>query len=140
MGRGRPKTEIQNPRKEEIFWEWQGREEKTMWPLWLDDIAYGVARLDWYGNKHNQIPLSTVNIIRCITTLDAITTESVMELLGLKKTQAKLYVKACSLCLPQIHRSLDNKQIKNMKYPSVTIVSYQHGLSLGYQYQERSKI
>lgn len=140
MSRGRPKTVVLNPMRERIAEEWWGRDEKTVWPLWLDDILYGVARLDWYGDRPNQIPLSTISILKCVSELDEITTDSVMEFLGVKKSQAKLYVKACSLAIPFIERSLDNDEIRGMKYPHTSIVSYEHGLALGYDKQCRSKI
>lgn len=138
--RGRPKTQVPNPYKEMIFEQWIEKDERTTWPLWLDDIVSGVARLDWYGDRDNQIPLSTVRIIQCLTILDIITTESVMGLLEIGKSQAKLYVKACSLCLPLISKSLADRRILRMHYPSNTIVSYEHGLSLGYDKQCKSKI
>lgn len=88
--------------------------------------------MDWYGDKPNQIPLSTVNILKCVSELDEISTDSVMEFLGLGKSQAKLYVRACSLALPFMERSLGERSIRSMRYPHTTIVSYEHGLALGY--------
>lgn len=140
MSRGRPKTRILNKRKEEIAEEWWGRDEKTVWPLWLDDILYGVARLDWYGSREKQIPLSTLSILKCLSELDEITTESVMELLSLRQSQAKLYVKACSIALPHIERSMSTPSIKKMKYPHTSIVGESHGISMGYDRQCRSRI
>lgn len=138
--RGRPKKVVVNIHREEISDAWWERDEKTVWPLWLDDIVSGVARLDWYGNKENQIPLSTVNMIKCLSILDEITVDSVMELLELKKSQAKLYVTACALCLPYIGRSLRDTPTKRLKYPYGSICSYEQGLSLGYDRQDKYKI
>lgn len=140
MSRGRPKTRIHNTLRHQISEEWWGREDKTVWPLWLDDILYGIARLDWYGNRENQIPLSTLNILKCLSELDEITTESVMDILGIKQSQAKLYVRACALALPYIERSLNSPEIRRMKYPHVSIAGYEHGIAVGYDKQCRSKI
>lgn len=137
---GRPKKVVVNIHREDISDAWWGRDEKAIWPLWLDDIVSGVARLDWYGRKENQIPLSTVNMIKCLSILDEITVESVMGLLELKKSQAKLYVTACALCLPYIEGSLGDSASKRLKYPHGSICSYEQGLSLGYDKQDRYKI
>ena len=116
-----------------VVWEaWSGRDHTGVWPLWIDDIVSGVARVDWYGDRCNQLPLSTVNILKCLTNLSEITTISVMDLMGYKESQAKLYVRACALCIQQIERCKDNKYYTKMKYPHVSIVSVEHGLSLRY--------
>ena len=112
-----------------IVWDaWSNRDFRSVWPLWIDDIVAGVSRLDWYGDKENQIPLSTVKILKCLTNLETITTKSVMELLDYKQSQAKLYVIACSLCITAIERSKDT----SMRYPHVSIVSVEHGVAMGY--------
>lgn len=117
----------------QIVWEAMSeRDNMEVWPLWLDDILYGVARLDWYGNRDNQRPLSTTLIIKCLSNLDTITTESVMELLDYKKSQAKLYVKACSLCINFILKSHNKIEVTSMRYPYVSIVSPEHGVARGY--------
>lgn len=132
MSRGRKPNILCNDIKEEFASEWFGRDEREVWPLWIDDIVSGVARLDWYGERGQQIPLSTSAIILCFATLEEISTESVMELLGIKKRQAERYNKACRLCYPFLKRSLQSEEIKKMRYPQISIVSEEHGLSLGY--------
>jgi hypothetical protein len=140
MTRGRKPIVLVNDLRAKIGEEWWGREDYDMWPLWLDDIVSGVARLDWYGNKQTQIPLSTTNIIRCFLHLPNISTETVMELLEIQKSQAKLYVKACCLCYPWLKRSMENEDILRTKYPRQSIVSEEQGLKYGYDKANRALI
>lgn len=126
----KPKIVVNTVR--EVVWDsWSNRDYRSVWPLWIDDIVAGVSRLDWYGDKENQIPLSTVKILKCLTNLETITTKSVMELLDYKQSQAKLYVIACSLCITAIERSKDT-HYTSMRYPHVSIVSAEHGVAMGY--------
>ena len=140
MARGRKPTILVNDIKERFTEEWWGREDLDMWPLWMDDIVSGVARLDWYGDRPNQIPLATTNIIKCFVFLDEISTENIMKLLEYKKSQAKLYLKACQLCYPFFKRSLENKETLNTRYRRESIVSYEQGLKYHYDVQHRSHI
>lgn len=137
MTRGRKPIVLVNDIREQICEHWYGRDEPDTWPVWIDDIVSGVARLDWYGDKPNQIPLATTSIIKCFLFLEEISTESVMELLEFKKSQAKLYVKACTLCYRFLKRSLEDKEILRVKYPRQSIVCEQQGLKLGYDNQNR---
>lgn len=140
MTRGRRPIVLINDIREDFCDNWYGRDEPDTWPVWIDDIVSGVARLDWYGNRDNQIPLSTSSIIKCFLFLNEISTESVMGLFEFKKSQAKLYVKACTLCYPWFKKSLDNKKVLSMKYPRQSIVCEQQGIELGYEYQNRAMI
>lgn len=137
MTRGRKPIVLVNDIKADFCEQWYGKDEQDTWPVWIDDIVSGVARLDWYGNKPTQIPLSTLNIIKCFLFLKEISTESVMELLEMKKSQAKLYVKACTLSYRFLKSSLEDKEILRMKYPRQTIVTEQQGIDLGYREQNR---
>lgn len=130
--KGRKPSELINDIRYDICNEWFGRLEKTVWPLWLDDILYGVARLDWYGDREQQIPLSTASILQCFLNLDVISTKSVMELLQLKQRMARKYAAACRIAYPFLKRSLEDDIIKNRVYPHRTLVSYEHGMRLGY--------
>jgi len=140
MSRGRKPIILINDIQSGVNEEWWGRVDSDTWPLWIDDIVSGVARLDWYGDRDNQIPLSTVNIIKCFLFLPQISTESVMELLDIGKSQAKLYVKACTLCYPHFNRSLENEDIKLRKYPRRSIVSEAHGTRMGYDKSNKALI
>lgn len=130
--RGRKPNILKNDIRREFCEEWFGRDEPKTWPLWIDDIVSGVARLDWYGEREQQIPLSTTSIIQCFVHLEEISTENVMEILEVGKRQAERYTKACRLCYPFLKRSLESEQIKKMRYPQISIVSVEHGLHLGY--------
>ena len=132
MSRGRKPNILKNNIRKEFCEEWFGRDEPNTWPLWIDDIVSGIARLDWYGEREQQIPLSTSSIIQCLVHLDEISTETVMELLELKQRMARKYAAACRLCYPFLKRSLESEQVKKTRYPQISIVSYEHGLKLGY--------
>ena len=140
MARGRKPNILVNDIREQFTEEWWGREDLDMWPLWIDDIVSGVARLDWYGDRPNQIPLATTNIIKCFVFLDEISTENIMKLLEYKKSQAKLYLKACQLCYPFFKRYLENKETLHTRYRRESIVSYEQGLKYHYDVQHRSHI
>lgn len=140
MTRGRKPIVLVNDIKRDFCDHWYGRDEPDTWPVWIDDIVSGVARLDWYGDKLNQIPLSTTQIIKCFLFLNEISTESVMEILEIKKSQAKLYVKACTLCYRFLRRSLEEKEILKLKYPRQSIVCEQQGVEYGYDCQNKALI
>jgi hypothetical protein len=140
MTRGRKPIVLVNEIKEQMCEHWYGKDDYDTWPVWIDDIVSGVARLDWYGARDNQIPLSTVSILKCFLFLGEISTETVMELLEIKKSQASLYMKACSLCYRFFVKSLENKQTLTMKYPRQSIVSEEHGIRLGYDNQNKAYI
>lgn len=140
MTRGRKPIVLVNDIREQICEHWYGRDEPDTWPVWIDDIVSGVARLDWYGDKPNQIPLATTQIIKCFLFLDEISTDTVIELLDMKKSQASLYVKACTLSYRFLRRSLEDKEILRTKYPRQSIVSEEHGLVLGYDKQNAAFI
>ena len=132
MTRGRKPNVLVNDIRQDFCEEWFGRDEPSVWPLWIDDIVSGVARLDWYGEREQQIPLSTYSIIQCFIHLDEISTQNIQELLNMGKRQAERYNKACRLAYPFLKRSLASEQIKRTRYPQVSIVSYAHGITLGY--------
>jgi hypothetical protein len=125
-------TPMKNTIKEQFVEEWYGRDYKDTWPLWIDDIVTGVSRLDWYGDRDNQIPLSTMKIINCFLWLDDFTVGGVKELLECGDKMATRYYKACRLCLPFMKRSLDNEAIRTMKYPRKQIVTTGQYATLGY--------
>lgn len=130
--RGRKPNILINDIREQFCEAWWGRDDPKVWPLWMDDIISGIARLDWYGQREQQVPLSTTSIIQCFLHLDEISTESIKLLLGMGKRQSERYTKACRLCYPFLKRSLESEQILKTRYPQVSIVSVEHGLKLGY--------
>lgn len=132
MSRGRKAIVLVNDIKEAFCDQWWGRDDYDVWPVWIDDIVSGIARLDWYGDRDNQVPLSTSNIIKCFVFLDEISTQTVMELLSIKKSQASLYVKACALCYRFFKKSLADPKVLALKYPRRSVVSEMHGIEMGY--------
>ena len=73
---------LHNTRMDDIAAEWYGRSDNNVWPLWLDDILSGVSRLDYYGDREQQIPLSTSKLITILVSLETIDAESISALLG----------------------------------------------------------
>lgn len=128
---------LQNDIREHFTNVWYDKED-GVWPLWIDDIVSGVARLDWYGDREDQIPLATTKIIKCYIWLSEFTVEGISELLETGKRMAQRYLKACTLCYPFFKRSLANKQILSTRYPRTTIVSEQQGLERGYNPYHKS--
>lgn len=120
--------------------EWYGRVDSDIWPLWVDDIVSGIARLDWYGNKDGQIPLATGKIIQCYLWLDEFSEAAVMELLETSKRMAQYYIRACKVCYPFFKRSLESKDTLSMRYPRRSIVCHKQGLAKGYQRQNKALI
>lgn len=134
--RGIKPKPLQNTIKEAFCNEWYGREDSDTWPVWIDDIVTGVARLDWYGDKDNQIPLSTTKIITCYLWLEEFTIEGIMSLLECSKWVARIYLNACRTAYPFFTRSLDNEAVLRMKYPRHSIVSEEHGIDEEYHLSE----
>lgn len=119
--------------KEQFCELWFGRDDFDVWPLWLDDILSGVTRLDWYGQREQQVPLSMSKLIKVFTTLDEISTENIMELLGMKQAMARKYAQAARIAYPLLQRSMNDDRIRSMRYPRTSIVSYEHGVAMGYE-------
>lgn len=132
MPRGRKPIVLINNIKEEFCELWFGRDDFNIWPLWIDDILSGVTRLDWYGEREQQVPLSMSKLIKIFTTLDEISTATVVELLGVSNRMASKYAQAARIAYPLLKKSIDNPSIQSVRYPQVSIVSYEHGISRGY--------
>lgn len=96
-------------------------EDDESWPLWLDDAISGVTRLDWYGAREIQRPLSTKKIVQCFALLDTINTSTISHLLKVEKRQAARYFKACELLHERLIDNFCNDAVKSMRYPAVFI-------------------
>lgn len=108
--RGRKPKLIVNP-----FYGFIG--PKTYWapyPEFAMDIIEGVARLDWYGEREQQLPLSVAKINYVLGTLPVITNEAVEDLLQLGDRQARRYVKAVELIIPWMMKSRPQLLISEM--------------------------
>lgn len=131
---------MQNGIRELFTEEWYGRTDSDIWPLWVDDIVSGVARLDWYGNRDGQIPLATGKIIQCYLWLDEFSEPAVMELLETSKKMAQYYIKACKACYPFFKRSLEGRETLSVRYPRRSLVCHKQGMVKGYHKQNKALI
>lgn len=138
--RGRKPSILVNDIKEKLNEVWQGRDDADTWPLFIDDIVSGVARLDWYGEREQQVPLSTKAIIKCFLCLDLISTQSVSQLLNLGERMARKYSAACRISHPFLKRSMECSDVVGCKYRRMSIVSVEHGKALGHHKQNRAMI
>lgn len=128
-GRGRPPQSIPNP-----FAGYIG--PATYWgryPVFAMDIVEGIARLDWENKTTNigekTTPLSVLYIMRILETLESVTTDSVMELLGLKKRHAQRYVKAVKLALPYMMKSRPRRLVEEMEADTMEPLNDQNELT-----------
>lgn len=96
-----------------------GGEDK--WPLWVDDIVYGVARLDWYGEREKQRPLSAKRIVQCFALLETIDASKISHLLHVGERQAQRYYKACELLHQRLIDGYCDNGIYFLRYPEVFI-------------------
>jgi hypothetical protein len=91
------------------------------WPLWIDDAVSGVARLDWYGDRDEQIPLSKKKILLCFALLETINTSTISHLLKIERRHAARYFKACDLLHEILIDNFCNDDVRLMRYPAVFI-------------------
>lgn len=91
------------------------------WPLWLDDAVSGVARLDWYGPREDQVPLSKKKIVICFALLETINTSTISHLLKVERRQAARYFKACELLHEILVDNFCDDSVRSMRYPAVFI-------------------
>lgn len=124
-GKGGPKPSFvincMQPEMTEVLYA-----EEGTWPLWLDDPLTGVARLDWYGDREDQVPLSKKNILRCFANLERIDTSTISHLLHLEKRQAARYFKACKLLAEKLIDNYCNDSVRSTRYPAVFIYPREH--------------
>lgn len=96
-------------------------ESEGKWPLWLDDVLSGVARLDWYGQKERNIPLSAKNMLKCFAMLDRIDAYEISQLLIIGERQAQRYLKACELAHPWLIKGWCDDELRGTHYPETFI-------------------
>lgn len=95
--------------------------DEESWPLWVDDALSGVARLNWYGDREDQRPLSKSNILKCFACLEEINASTISHLLNIGKRQAQVYMKACTLLHERLVDNFVDDSIRSMRYPAVFI-------------------
>lgn len=96
-------------------------DDEENWPLWIDDAISGVARLDWYGEREDQICLSKKKIVHCLALLEVINTSTISHLLKVEKRQAARYFKACGILHEKLVDNFCDDDIRLMRYPAVFI-------------------
>ncbi|ATW58273.1 hypothetical protein CNR37_00066 [Pseudomonas phage ventosus] len=96
-------------------------EDDDSWPLWVDDAVSGVARLDWYGPREEQVPLSKKKIVQCFALLETINTSTISHLLKIERRQAARYFKACELLHEKLVDNFCDDSVRSMRYPAVFI-------------------
>lgn len=95
--------------------------DEDSWPLWVDDIVSGVARLDWYGRKEEQRPLSKKKIVKCFALLEEINASTVSHLLLVEQRQATRYYKACELLHQRMIDGYCDTRVHSLRYPKVFV-------------------
>jgi hypothetical protein len=88
------------------------------WPLWVDDVVAGIARLDWHGPNEASTPLSMVKVVKCFAMLEVIDTYQISHLLYVGERQAQKYYKACELAHGWLIKGFCEDHIK---YPEVFV-------------------
>jgi hypothetical protein len=95
--------------------------DEDSWPLWVDDLVSGVARLDWYDRSERSRPLSTKSIMQCFACLEEINGSTISHLLNIGKRQSLRYFKACEILHEKLIDSFCDDNVRLMKYPAVFI-------------------
>lgn len=95
--------------------------DEDNWPLWVDDIVSGVARLDWYGEREDQVPLSKKKIVQCFALLELINASTISHLLRMGERQAQRYYKACELLHQRLIDGYCDDDVHSLHYPDVFI-------------------
>ena len=95
--------------------------DEDAWPLWVDDVVSGMSRLDWYGPREEQRPLSTKNIMQCFACLEEINASTISHLLNIGERQAQRYMKACEILHERLVDNYCDDNVRLMKYPAVFI-------------------
>lgn len=110
---------IQNYIQAEMLEVLHGGEDN--WPLWVDDVVQGIARLDWYRQGERSIPLSGKKIVQCFAYLETIDAYQVSHLLHIAERQARRYVKACQLAHDRLVNGFCDDSVSCLRYPEVFV-------------------
>ena len=95
--------------------------DEDRWPLWVDDIVAGVARLDWYGPRETQMPLSKKKIVQCFALLELVNASTISHLLRIEERQAQRYFKACEFLHQKLIDGYCDHRVHSLHYPEVFI-------------------
>ena len=115
-GRGRKPATLNNPffGLHRLLKEHKDTHEAYGYPLWLDDVLQGVARLDWYRNQARSIPLSVRKMLQILGHLQHITTADVAAMLLIENRQAQRYVQALRIALPTLIQSMPRGTLEHI--------------------------
>lgn len=112
--RGRPAKKIPNP----FAFQIGPATEYDRYPAFAMDIIEGIARLDWHDRKEGGSdaakPLSVKTLMNLLSSLEEISTASVMVFTGLGQRHALRYVKALELAMPRLMASRPHRLIDAM--------------------------
>lgn len=86
----------------------------SRYPAFAMDIIEGVARLDWYDQRHRNIPLSVYKLCVILESLPVITKEAIQDLFHYKDKQAQRYYNAIELIVPRMMDARPTKLIELM--------------------------
>lgn len=91
------------------------------WPLWVDDVLAGIARLDWYAQDEDQVPLSMSKMLKVFYSLDIISPSHISELLQVGRRQAMRYYKACEIAHEKLIDGYCEDSVQCLTYPETFI-------------------
>lgn len=91
------------------------------WPLWVDDVLVGVARLDWYAQEEDQTPLSAKKMLKIFCSLDIVSPENISQLLQTGRRQAMRYYKACAMAHQKLIDGYCETSVHSLTYPETFI-------------------
>ncbi|MFU6944254.1 hypothetical protein ACM76E_28570 [Pseudomonas aeruginosa] len=118
-GRGRKPSFFFNavqPEMYEVMVELDGD-----YPLWVDDVLQGVARLDWYRPDERSIPLSAKKLLTIFASLSNINAHTISHLLRVEARQANRYYKAAEFAHEKLIDGFCKDELRCMKYPETFV-------------------
>jgi hypothetical protein len=120
-GRGRKPSSFVNKIQPEITEVLHHSEEG--WPLWVDDIVSGIARLDWHRPSERSIPLSGKSMLTILSALAIVDVFGISNLLLIGERQSQKYYRACELA----HSKLEDSfcLYEDIHYPPTFIYIYE---------------
>lgn len=94
--------------------------EYGLYAPWALDVIEGIARLDWDSKPTDSplksSPLSVRSLCIILASLESITAKDIEALLGIGKRHAQRYLKACTLAMPYLERSIPKPRIRCIEW------------------------
>ncbi|UPW35822.1 hypothetical protein QE320_gp020 [Pseudomonas phage EM] len=91
------------------------------YPLWVDDVLQGVARLDWYRPEERSIPLSAKKLLTIFASLSNINPHTISHLLRVEARQAGRYYRAAEFAHGRLIEGFCKDDLRCMKYPETFV-------------------